>query len=186
MTHQDGRKAVRGSKINRIITGIIALALIDFVYLAWAWGYLGHPVISDCFVEMETPTGHRLFIEVAYTDLLRHSGLSGRPSMKPADGLAIVFSEPQHITIWMKAMRFDLDLLWLRDNEVVHIIRNVPAPDFPTPHPFLPTYGAPQTADMVLELPAGSSHTLGLDVGSRVLWEPNKPIAQCLGQEWHT
>ncbi len=87
-------------------------------------------------------------------------GLSGRPPLAPGHGMAFVYDRPQPIGIWMKDMRFPLDILWIRDGRVVHIEQNAP--------PLVA--GAPEqvytaTGDLVVEVPAGFSKDKKVRVG---------------------
>ncbi len=90
-------------------------------------------------------------------------GLSGRPGLAPGRGMLFVYAEAQPVGIWMKDMRFPLDILWVRDGRIVHIEANAP--------PLLPTgpervYTA--TAHLVLEVPAGFAAQEKIRVGDRV------------------
>jgi uncharacterized membrane protein (UPF0127 family) len=90
-------------------------------------------------------------------------GLSGRPGLKPGHGMLFVYGQPQPIGIWMKDMRFSLDILWIRGGRVVYIEKSAP--------PLVPVgpervYTA--TADLVLEVPAGFATQQQIRVGDSV------------------
>jgi hypothetical protein len=87
-------------------------------------------------------------------------GLSGRPGLKRGAGMLFVYDRPQPIGIWMKDMRFSLDLLWIREGRVVHIERNAPPLAAVGPER---VYTA--TGDMVLEVPAGFTADRKIKVG---------------------
>jgi len=90
-------------------------------------------------------------------------GLSGRPGLKPGTGMLFVYDRPQPIGIWMKDMRFSLDILWIREGRVVHIERNAPPLTAVGPER---VYTA--TGDMVLEVPAGFAADRKIKVGDSV------------------
>jgi hypothetical protein len=77
-------------------------------------------------------------------------GLSNRPALAPGRGMLFLYERPQPVGIWMKDMRFPLDILWIREGRIVKIEKDAP--------PLVPgmaerVYTA--TADLVLEVPAG-------------------------------
>jgi uncharacterized membrane protein (UPF0127 family) len=77
-------------------------------------------------------------------------GLSGRAGLKSGHGMLFLYERPQPIGIWMKDMRFPLDILWMQEGRVVHIERNAPPLAAAAPER---VYTA--TGDLVLEVPAG-------------------------------
>ncbi len=90
-------------------------------------------------------------------------GLSGRPGLKPGHGMLFLYDQPQPIGIWMKDMRFPLDILWIRDGRVAHVEKNAP--------PLVPS--APErvytaTGEAVLEVSAGFADQKKIRVGDRV------------------
>ncbi len=101
--------------------------------------------------------------EVVETPQAQQRGLSGRPSLERDQGMLFVFKRPDKYCIWMKDMRFDLDILWLDHNKrVVLIERNVSPSTYP--HSFCPD----QPARYVLEVNAGSSRRARVELGDRV------------------
>lgn len=96
-------------------------------------------------------------VEIADTELKRKRGLSGRMSLAEGSGMLFVFEESGMWGIWMKDMRFPLDIIWLNTNHKVITIASQVVPDsFPTV--FYPS--AP--AQYVIEVPAGfvKSHSI--------------------------
>lgn len=103
-----------------------------------------------------------LTVELARTPGEKVRGLSGRPGLKPGHGMLFVFDRPQPISIWMKDMRFSLDIVWIREGRIVHIEKQAPP---------LPPTGPEQiytaTADLVLEVPAGFTSEQQIRVGDK-------------------
>jgi uncharacterized membrane protein (UPF0127 family) len=89
-------------------------------------------------------------VELARSPVEKGRGLSGRPNLPPGQGMLFVYEQSQPIGIWMKDMRFSLDILWIRDGRIVHIEKNAPPLTSTGPET---VYTA--TADLVLEVPAG-------------------------------
>lgn len=101
--------------------------------------------------------------EIARTAEEKMRGLSGRPSLPAGRGMLFVYDRPQPIGIWMKDMKFPLDILWALDGRVVKIERRVP--------PLVP--GGPERvyaefADLVLEVPAGFADRNKIRLGDPV------------------
>jgi uncharacterized protein len=102
-------------------------------------------------------------VELARSVHEKVRGLSGRPALKPGRGMLFVYEQAQPIGIWMKDMRFPLDIIWIRDGRIVHVEKNAP--------PLVPSgpervYTA--TGEAVLEVPAGFADQQKVRVGDRV------------------
>ncbi|OGJ37504.1 MAG: hypothetical protein A2383_00575 [Candidatus Pacebacteria bacterium RIFOXYB1_FULL_39_46] len=94
--------------------------------------------------------GKRLIVEVVNTPESRNRGLSGRERLE-TDGMLFVFDRPQIIGFWMKEMKFPIDIIWLNNNSIVGLERNIqpPSPDILDEQ--LEKFLSPQPANMVLE-----------------------------------
>jgi uncharacterized membrane protein (UPF0127 family) len=104
-----------------------------------------------------------LTVELAHGSEEKGRGLSGRPPLPPGYGMLFVYEAPQPIGIWMKDMRFALDIIWIQAGRIVHIVKDAP--------PLLPT--GPETVytavgDLVLEVPAGFTAKQKIRVGDPV------------------
>jgi hypothetical protein len=102
-------------------------------------------------------------VELARSVHEKVRGLSGRPALKPGRGMLFVYEQAQPIGIWMKDMRFSLDIIWIRDGRIVHVEKNAP--------PLVPSgpervYTA--TGEAVLEVPAGFAEQQKIRIGDRV------------------
>ncbi|TSC57450.1 MAG: hypothetical protein Greene041679_324 [Parcubacteria group bacterium Greene0416_79] len=58
--------------------------------------------------------GREIVVEVADTASKRLLGLSGRASLQSERGMLFVFPAPGFHGIWMKQMRFPIDIIWLQ------------------------------------------------------------------------
>ncbi len=100
--------------------------------------------------------------EVVDTEPLREQGLSGRDALAQDSGMLFVFDRPDVWGIWMKDMRFSLDIVWLNEaGKVITLKQNV-APDT-YPEAFYPA----SPALYVVELPAGWAAARGVAEGSQ-------------------
>jgi uncharacterized membrane protein (UPF0127 family) len=113
----------------------------------------------------------RLNVAIADTDAARAQGLSGQPRLQDDQGMLFDFHGTSITTpgFWMKNMKFNLDLIWIKDNEVIGITTNVPAPR--NPGEPLPSYYPPSQVDMVLEVNAGWSDSHGIVEGEKIRLE---------------
>jgi uncharacterized membrane protein (UPF0127 family) len=107
---------------------------------------------------------HELRIEVVSTPASVAQGLSGRETLG-SEGMLFIFPQADRYSFWMKEMRFDLDLIWLREHRVVEVTPQVPHPAPQTPLVELPRYIPRETVDMVLEVEAGKAAEWGVEVG---------------------
>lgn len=115
----------------------------------------------------EVRIGNRVTVkvEVAESDAEKARGLSGRQGLAPGGGMLFVYEAPVRPVIWMREMRFPLDILWIRDGRVVDLVREAkpPAPG-KAPQEFAPR----EEAQYVLEVPAGFAERHGIAVNDRV------------------
>lgn len=102
-------------------------------------------------------------VELARSTLEKARGLSGRPALKPGYGMLFVYERPQPIGIWMKDMRFALDILWIRDGRIAHVEKNAPPLG-----PSGPERVYTATGEAVLEVPAGFADRQRIRVGDPV------------------
>src|SRR3990167_3839192 len=68
---------------------------------------------------------HKIYIEIADTSEKRAQGLSNRDSLPEDHGMLFIFDTYQKSAFWMKDMRFPIDIIWIRDDIIVDITKNV-------------------------------------------------------------
>ncbi len=125
------------------------------------------PVLAEAGDRGEVRIGHRVAVtvEVARTEAEKVRGLSGRDRLAPDRGMLFVYEAPVRPLIWMRGMRFPLDILWIRDGRVVDLVRGAKAPaPGEAPQEFAPR----EDAEYVLEVPAGFVDRHGIVLGDRV------------------
>jgi uncharacterized membrane protein (UPF0127 family) len=107
----------------------------------------------------------KIDVDIAETPEEKAKGLSGRQSLKKNEGMLFIFENNTYPIFWMKDMHFPIDIIWIADEKVVHIDRNVPVPEVNTPDSKLPLYKPPVGIDYVLEVNAGfaESHNIKLN-----------------------
>ncbi len=118
-------------------------------------------------VEAEvTIAGKRFELEVARTPAQQRLGLMFRTDLPPNRGMWFPFNPPQPAAFWMFNTLLNLDIIFLRQGQVVYIAADVPG----CPAQPCPVYGPPsdQLVDGVLEFRGGTAAALGLQVGEVV------------------
>ncbi len=96
--------------------------------------------------------GHVINVEVANTPESRMKGLAGREKLGVNDGMLFVMDEKRYHTFWMDGMKFPIDIIWISDNKIVDLTKNVP---IPTDSKDIPVYRPATEVDKVLEVNAG-------------------------------
>ena len=118
-------------------------------------------------LKVETKQGAvALEVQVADNDATRQTGLMFRRAMPENEGMLFIFQQIRPVAFWMKNTVLSLDILFVaNDGRVINIARGT------TPFSLasIPSDGP---ARAVLELNAGASARLGIDVGDRVRYEP--------------
>lgn len=111
--------------------------------------------------------GHSLNVEIAATDSSRQQGLSNRQSLDYGQGMLFDFTQTDQLRpgFWMKDMNFSIDIIWIRQNKIVDIDRNVP---HQATNINLPTYYPDSDITHVLEVPAGWSEQHNVNIGDEV------------------
>jgi uncharacterized membrane protein (UPF0127 family) len=107
----------------------------------------------------------RIAVEIVDTPEARARGLSGRDALSANSGMLFVFEEPTFASIWMKDMKFPIDIVWISaEGVIVDIKKGVTPASYP--EIFIPR----EKSLYVLELPQNFSDQHGIFVGSKVDW----------------
>ena len=65
-------------------------------------------------------------VEVMRTEAEVQKGLSGRPYLDQDKGMLFIFAKSDIYRFWMPDMHFPIDIIWINNNQVVDISKNVP------------------------------------------------------------
>jgi hypothetical protein len=107
-------------------------------------------------------------IEVSDTIASRQLGLSYRESLDPNSGMLFVFDSYNIKYFWMKDMKFPLDIIWIKDDTIVDISKDVPPPKDGVSLNQLPTYSPKEKVNYALEVNAGFADKNKIKVGDKV------------------
>jgi uncharacterized membrane protein (UPF0127 family) len=107
-------------------------------------------------------TIHRIPIrvEIADTPAKRQRGLSDRELLPANRGMLFLFPKDDYYGIWMRGMKFSLDIIWIDDSRrIVDIAKNV------SPETYPKIFEPEVKARYVLEIDAGFADSYNLAVG---------------------
>jgi uncharacterized membrane protein (UPF0127 family) len=173
-----------------MIKKILIFVVIIFGFLVWAWwGYRTNnalflkmanlPVLKNIFSEVNSKIyqrgvvqigGNKIDVEIAKSSAARIAGLSWRKSLDENSGMLFALGTPNYYAFWMKDMLFPIDIIWIADDQVVDISKNLPVPQGNNP----PSYSPAEPANYVLEVNAGYADRYGIKIGDKVQMEINK------------
>lgn len=102
-------------------------------------------------------------VEIAESEEALTRGLSGRESLPEGTGLLFVFPTDDYWGIWMKDMRFAIDVLWIDKNaRIIDIEKTLQPATFPK------TFFPADKARYVLEVPAHFAEIHSIIPGDKV------------------
>ncbi len=143
-------------------------ALIGTVFTALCWTQATGAVQEEATrdgpgpQELETAArglftvcGRALALEIARTRAQLRQGLMYRDGLKPGTGMIFVYKPPKWAAIWMRNMRFPIDVGFFdREGRLINFERAVPAPD-ELPDDDVPRYRSESRAAYAVEVTAG-------------------------------
>ena len=110
----------------------------------------------------------KIKVAVSDTDSKRQKGLGGKTSLASDSGMLFIFPKEGRYRFWMKGLSFPLDFIWLKNNEVLQINKNVPPPQKGQNEGDLPIYYPTQDVNMVLEVNGGFSDQNSIMIGDEI------------------
>lgn len=145
--------------ISILIFVILVLAVI-FYSIVVNWGESGGQTA-------QVKIGENVFnVEIAKSIRELSKGLAGHAPLLDDQGMLFVFSWRGTQNFWMKGMEFPIDIIWIKDGQILGIEKNVPPPGENGGE--TPTYSSPEPVDRVLEINAGLSDKIGINKGDKV------------------
>lgn len=134
----------------KIRTWIAIFVLLIVLGLAKSGGAVMPQVTTESFLQISQRD--KISLLVADTSFERMRGLSNRRRLSVDEGMFFIFPSDDYHGIWMKEMRFPIDIIWIDgDMRVVDIKQNIAPETFPAI--FYPR----EKARYVLEVNAGFS-----------------------------
>jgi len=163
-------------RLAGIVAPLFALAVLALASVAPAglvplggWERSARAELSAHLPKARVKAGGQVFrVDVAELPEDQALGLGGRRALLLDEGMLFVYREKGQQAFWMHGMLIAIDMLWIDDDRIVHIVHRAPPPARGTPDAKLPLYEPPRPANFVLEIAAGRAEALGLKVGGRV------------------
>ncbi len=112
--------------------------------------------------------GNRFRVEVADTQEKRSRGLGGKEKLASDEGMLFIFPKRDKYPFWMKGLTFPLDFIWIREEKIVDLLRNVQPPAQGQTDESLPIYQSIEEVDAVLEINGGVAESLNIQVGDKI------------------
>lgn len=110
--------------------------------------------------------GHSFDIEIAITDSQKSKGLAKYEKIPNDFGMLFLFGKAGYYSFWMKDMKFSIDIIYINDNKIVDIFKDVPNPksEFDVPKTIKPSL----PSNKVLEINAGLSDKYNFKKGDSI------------------
>lgn len=142
------------------ITALVVLGILSFFWYQNNLKDQGHKEFINLTLNFEDVEA-----EIVRSFAAKVRGLSGREGLEPGTGMLFVFNETSNPEIWMKDMKFPIDIIFInKDGEVVALFENA------TPESYLEkpprTFKTLEGSRYVLEVPAGTVQDSRLRVGT--------------------
>ena len=164
-----------GKKRILVFITILLIAILSFAYYLKVnkSGLSKTSVIQTLSIEKKpkvTIGDKDIFVDIAQTDQEKSRGLSEKKSLAENEGMLFIFQVKSTPSFWMKEMLIPIDIIWIADNKVLDIHKNIPAPKTETPISNLPLYTPQKPINFVLEVNAGFVDKNGIDIGDNVIF----------------
>jgi len=125
--------------------------------------------------------GAKIMVEVADNEYKQEQGLSDKKSIPDNFGLLFPLAGRQPV-FWMKEMNFSLDYIWVKNDLIVDIDRQVPIKDAQDNWTSNIT-AAVDYPDYVIEIKAGFCERNKIDVGQKVFININSNMNACIDKK---
>ena len=120
--------------------------------------------LFDTFIDLNYKSGEFLRLFIADDPIEKESGLMGIKKLDPNYGMIFVFDPPEKIKFWMKNTLIPLDVIFIKNDNIIEILQNV----LPCTLDECPLFGPKEKVDFVIELKSGRSKELGLEIGNKI------------------
>jgi hypothetical protein len=125
------------------------------------------PILQISDIRILTSEGKSLVfrVELAQTENQKRTGLMFRSTIAPGTGMLFLFSDVQEREFWMKNTWVPLDIIFIREDGVIHNIHHSAEPHS------LERINSGGLVQHVLEIAGGEANRLGVSIGDRILFD---------------
>jgi len=152
--------------MKKIIFTVILILICGILILNRYQKVLVKTGVQNVIITNQNNKDITVNVELATTPAEQAKGLSDRKILKVGSGMLFVFDNKQIMSFWMKNMNFPLDIIWLDDNQIIKISRNLP-PEGEKP---ISIYSSDVPVNYVLEVPAGFCKNNNINEGNKVFY----------------
>lgn len=140
-----------------------AIIFVIFIFFATALWFFSVRIYSIHGNKIEKiKIGKNIFYAEVVADREKlQNGLGGRNFLCEYCGMIFRFSQSGKYPFWMKDMHFPLDIVWIKENKIVHIEKNVPKN-------FSGILSSQIEANEILELNANMVDKTGIKIGDKI------------------
>ena len=110
----------------------------------------------------------KLNIELADTKEKRAKGLGGRDFLASDSGMLFIHDTSDRHKYWMKGMRIPLDFIWINEDRVVDILKNIKPPVEGQSDETIPLVAPIVPVNRVLEVNAGFTDSNNIRIGDKI------------------
>lgn len=125
--------------------------------------FLQRSLVSENRGRSVSINGHKFTVEIADDAKERAKGLGEREKLCDFCGMLFEFSEKEKYSFWMKGMKFPLDIIWISDDRIVYVTKNISSSFKGSINPGI-------EANRVLEINAGLADEYGIKEGDRIYY----------------
>lgn len=140
---------IRISRKHIIFSSLLIFLIVGILFF-------GHK-----YFKVVSVNGKIFITELALTPKEQEKGLGERKDLCERCAMLFYFKTKDIYLFWMKDMNFDLDIIWILDNEIAYIEKNVS-------HQSLEKIDPKIKADKVFEINAGLSEKFNFKIGDRI------------------
>jgi uncharacterized membrane protein (UPF0127 family) len=149
--------SVRAAGSAALFSFLVAMACMPATLLAQA-------TFKKDQLTLKTSSGdHVITVELALTEEQKSLGLMFRPKVPQGTGMLFPYDSPRELTMWMKNTYASLDMIFIRQDGIVHRI------EYSTQPMSERVISSNGNVTAVLELAAGEAKRLGVKPGDRVV-----------------
>lgn len=142
-------------------------ALVVLVIILAIARFRGFPIFPSFGGANVQIADQKYDVEIADDESELQKGLSKRDRLGEDKGMLFVFERKDTYTFWMKDTKIPLDIIFIDDNKIVDMYKNVPPQDGKE-NAVLPLYTSKSPANYVLEINGGLADKNGYKVGDTI------------------